>query len=916
MVNFFYGKGKFPPVKENIVFGGAMYLTLDAYLRRQAATQADRTAIINVTGGTVQKLSYAQLYDHIQRVAAWLLAQGCGRQSRGLIIMENRPEWPLSYFGLLLAGGTAVPVDVQSRPEHLAYVLEQTQARVVFASAQAPLAALAQGPSVQQVVLAGPPPACGFPGIPFGELLQTPPTDVLPQVEVDDLASIIYTSGTTGLPKGVMLTQKNFAANYEGIAALRAVTKEDNFLALLPLFHAFPFTATLLLPLFTGATVTFIDTLKAEPVLRCLKEQRVTILPVTPQVLQHFYRGIAARLEQLPLGLGRLLPRALELARRWRTQGGPDLSALLTRKFRQTLGDQFRFFVSGGAKLPEELAENFGRLGFTVLEGYGLTETAPVVAINPPEAPRLGSAGKPLVNVAVRLDHPDAQGVGEILIRGDNVMAGYFQNEAATRAVIQDGWFRSGDLGRLDADGYFYVQGRIKDIIVLSSGKNISAEEVAQHYLQAPAIKEIFILPDARQEKLAAVIFPNFDYFRQTGETDVYSRVKWYLDYYSQQLEPYKRVRDFVLTNQELPKTRLGKIRMQEAAKIYQERAGKPYQAKKSALQEDLSAIGVEVVQLLLAKSGQPVIALDDHLELDLGLDSLALVELAAALEERFQVAIKETGFADIFTVGELVRFVESLQPGEREPAAAVQRSWTAILQQDPPEVLRRRIELGAPLGASLFTWACSLKFGLLAKGFFHLQGRGQENLPRGAALICPNHTSYLDGFLIFLVTPQARRQNLFFLGSTYYFDLPLIRPLVKALRVIPVDSARHLVEAMQAAAYVLRHGKLLCVFPEGARSITGELREIKKGVVILAKELQVPIVPAHIQGSYEAWGPLQTWPKPHRITVTFGRPQSFGQFLAAGRSLQPEAGEEEAAALGLRQALAALQEKGMRDAG
>ncbi len=886
-----------------------MYLTLSDYLGRQVEAHPERPAIIAVTGTTATTLTYGQVNDQVRRLAAWLLAQGLAQGDRGLIIMENCPAWPVSYFGLLAAGGTAVPVDLQSRPEHLAYVLEQTQARVVFASPAAPLAALAQAPSVRHLVVAAETlPPCAAQGVAFHQVLQTPPATHLPAAGLNDPASIIYTSGTTGLPKGVVLTQKNFAANYEGIAALRAVGPEDNFLALLPLFHAFPFTATLLLPLFSGARVTFVDTLKAEPVLRAIKAQGVTILPVTPQVLAHFYRGIAARLAQLPCGLGMVLPRLLETARRWQERGGPDLSGLLTRRFRQALGAQFRFFVSGGAKLPVELAENFTRLGFTVLEGYGLTETAPVVAINPPEAPRLGSAGKPLANVEVRIDGPDDQGVGEILIRGDNVMAGYFQNDAATRAVIQDGWFRSGDLGRLDQDGYLYVQGRIKDIIVLSSGKNISAEEVAQHYLQAPAIKEIFILPDARQEKLAAVIFPDFDYFRRSGETDVHSRIKWYLDFYSQQLEPYKRVRDFVLTNQELPKTRLGKVRMQEAARIYQERAGKAYQAKKSALQEDLSDIGLEVVRLLMAKSGQPVVALDDHLELDLGLDSLALVELAAALEERFQVAMKETGFAEVFTVSELIRFVEGLQPGVPELPAAGPRSWREILQQEPPPALKQRIEVGRPLGAALFTWACSLKFGFLAKIFFHLKVRGQDQLPSGAALICPNHTSFLDGFLIFLATPQARRQNLFFLGSTYYFDLPLVRPLVKALRVIPVDSARHLVEAMQAAAYVLRHDKLLCVFPEGARSITGELREIKKGVVILAKELDVPIVPAYIQGSYEAWSPLMSWPKPHRITVTFGPPRRFAELLAAGHSQQPEVGEEEAAALGLRQALIQLQ--------
>ncbi len=245
----------------------------------------------------------------------------------------------------------------------------------------------------------------------FRELLASPPAPDLPDIHLDDLASIIYTSGTTGPPKGVMLTHKNFAANYQGIAALEAVTAADNFLALLPLFHTFPFMASIILPFFTGATVTFIDTLKAEPVLRALKEQQVTILPVTPQVLQHFYKGIAKKLEDLPLGLGRVLNWALDLSRRWQARGGPDLTGLLTRTIRQALGPQFRFFVSGGAKLPEEVAENFARLGFTILEGYGLTETAPVVSINYP-AVRWGSVGRPLAGVEVKIDRPNAEGRG------------------------------------------------------------------------------------------------------------------------------------------------------------------------------------------------------------------------------------------------------------------------------------------------------------------------------------------------------------------------------------------------------------------------------------------------------------------------------------------------------------------------
>ncbi len=244
-----------------------MYLTLTEHLQRQAASQPEHTAIINVAGNSVQKISYHEFYDQVQRVAGWLQQRGVQKGDRGLIIMENRPEWPVSYFGLLLAGGTAVPVDLQSRAEHVDYVLEQTQAKVVFASAKAPLAEITRAPSVQYLVVAGELPA-GMPqAVAFQELLASPPAAALPEILLDDLASIIYTSGTTGPPKGVMLTHKNFAANYKGVAALEAVTAADNLMALLPLFHTFPFMATVILPFFSGATVTFIDTLKAEPVL-------------------------------------------------------------------------------------------------------------------------------------------------------------------------------------------------------------------------------------------------------------------------------------------------------------------------------------------------------------------------------------------------------------------------------------------------------------------------------------------------------------------------------------------------------------------------------------------------------------------------------------------------------------------------
>lgn len=882
-----------------------MLPTLTAYLARQAELSAQRPALVYVTPGGVQRWNFGELWDQVRRVAGWLRQVGWHPGDRGVIILENRPEWVITYFGLLLAGGTAVPLDVQSRPEYVSYILQKTRPRLVVAGAKAPVAEIAAAAPELSVLVAETPPG---PWRPWAELLTAPLPTALPELQPDDLASIIFTSGTTGPPKGVMLSHRNFAANYESIRQVGAITPEDNFLALLPLFHAFPFTATLLAPLFTGARVTFLATLQAEAVLRCLKEQGITVLAVTPQVLEHFYRGLERRLASLPAGLGQVIRLLLNAT--WQVQPRTQLPLhrYLSAPFRRALGKQFRYFVSGGAKLPAELALNFAKLGFTILEGYGLTETAPVVSLNPPEAPRFGSVGQPLAGIQVRVHQPDAQGVGEILIRGDNVMVGYFDDPEATAAAKRDGWFYSGDLGYLDADGYLYIQGRVKDIIVLRSGKNISAAEVAHHYLQAPAIKEIFILPDAQEEKLAAVIVPDFDYFRQAGETDLYSRIKWYLDYYSQQLEPYKRIRDFVITNQELPKTRLGKVQQHEAARIYRELAGRRYQAKKSALEEDLSPTARQVVELLLALSGRDLIALTDHLELDLGLDSLALVELTAALEERFHLRLPEEGLAAIFTVAELLELIDRLKPTASPAPLPAGATWTELLAQPPPEDLRRRLELGHPWGARLFTAASALLLGLAARAAFRLRVTGAANLPLGPALICPNHASFLDGFLIFVAVPARQRLDLFFQGTTYYFDLPLIRRLVKALRVIPVDSARHLVAAMQASAYVLKHGKLLCIFPEGARSVTGEMGEIKKGVLILAQELRVPLIPAYIQGSHAAWSPQAAWPRPHPIRIHFGRSWSFAALAARGRRRLPAAGGLTAAALGLKEAILDLR--------
>jgi long-chain acyl-CoA synthetase len=891
-----------------------MLRTLTDRLDEVVREAPEAVAILFREGDAVRQYTYGQVWEHCLGVAARLQAEGLKPGDRAAILLPNRPEWCFSYFGILLAGGVAVPLDLQYGPEQIRHILGETRARLIFASARAPLADLESLEYLEKIVVAGPLDPSRPKAVPFPALDPAAVADfALPARGPDDLASIIYTSGTTGPPKGVMLSQGNFYANYLSIWQLNAVTPQDNFLSLLPLHHALPFMANLVVPLLSRAKITYLDTLQAEAILQCLREQQVTILVVTPQVLQHFYQGIRRRLAALPLGLGSLLTTALQVAGELKPRLGVDLAAPLRRRLRAGLGRGFRYFICGGARLPQDLARGLLNLGFEVLEGYGLTETAPVVSINPPEAPRLGSVGRALAGVEVRIKDPDPEGMGEILIRGANVTPGYYLNDAATREAFRDGWFLSGDLGRLDQDGYLYVTGRLKDIIVLSSGKNVSTEEVGQHYLKSAKIKEIYVLPDAKEEKLVAVVVPDFEHFRATGEGDVYGEVKWQLEYYSQQLPPYMRLKDFVLVNHELPKTRLGKIKGYEAAALYRQQAGRRHQARRTALEEGLSPLGAQVIEVLAAKTGTERLYPDDHLELDLGLDSLALVELVAALEQELAVEIKEEEFAGIFTVAELIRFLEAKEPADaagREEAEAPVLSWGELLKLDPDPALLAKIGLNSEFAGRLATLLLSLTLGMWFRLWFRLRVEGLEGLPPEGCIFCPNHLSFLDGFLVSAAVPPALRNRLFFMGFSNYFEIPVVKDLIKLIRVIPVNSARHLVEAMQASAYILRRGGSLCIFPEGARSPSGRLRAFKKGVAILARELGVKLVPVHISGSFEAWGPNMPVPRPHPIRVTFGRALTAAELREQGLKLQSEARDYEAITLALAAEVAKLGQR------
>lgn len=880
-------------------------LTLTGALEKVAKERSQKTCMQHKKGKDSLCYGYDQLLDESFKIANWLLSKGIKKGDRVALMLENSPQWGVCYFGILFSGAIAVPIDIQSGHDDLEYILKDSHCKVIFtSSAISCFEVLEKNSHLEEIVLMEEGQSKDNIHSYRQVLMNVSQEKTLPALDIDDIASIIYTSGTTGPFKGVMLTHKNFYSNFLSVERFNIVRANDNMLSILPLHHSYAFLVTLIVPLFCGAMITYIDTLRSEEIIKVLQEENITIMVVVPQIMKVFYKKIKENLERRNLYFRVYLNLIKEILWAIRCITKLNLSKLVFSKIHSRLGSNLRFFVCGGAKLDEEICRFFFKLGFKIIEGYGLTETSPVVSLNPPSNLKIGSVGKSLTSVQVKIDNPDNTGIGQIIIKGPNVMRGYYHRRDETEAVLKNGWFYSGDLGYLDKGGYLYIKGRLKETIILSSGKNISPEEVESHYLKSLFIKEMCVLFDEKEDKLVAIVLPNLAYFKKVRESNVYDIVKWNLEYLSAKLPPYKRIRGFVLVSEDLPHTRLGKIKRFKASQIYRESLDKkiPKKAIEKTLPSGLSPVAKEVLAILKKEKKLKEIYLTDHLELDLGIDSLEKIEILLALEKEFNVAIKEEDLAKVFTVKELLDYIEQITIEKKFIKGKEPIAWGNILSSPPQDFLREKIELTPKVRSKLLTFGGGISLDLLFRVFFSLRVYGKSNLPQERFMLCPNHTSYLDAFIIFSALPLRLKHSTFFIGLSKYFVVPIIRDFVKYLKVIPIDFSSNLVETMKAASFVLRNKKTLCVFPEGVRSVDGHLKEFKKGVGILAKELDIEIVPVCIKGAHGAWRPGVVMPKPYPVKVIFGKALSAAQLRDRGKALKQDIDDYQAISLGLKQ--------------
>ena len=776
------------------------------------------------------RVTYRELGMYSDRAGRTLQRFGVKAGDRLLLMSENRPEWAMAYFGILKAGATAAPLDHQLS---LAEVLNCAQA--------ARAAVLVASPKVLERL--GPLPE-GLRALALPDLLRDGPETrpLRKSVGADEVASILFTSGTTGKPKGVLLTQRNFASLATKLAGLFDLRVGEGLLSVLPLHHTFEFSCGLLVPLMLGAEITYLDELTADRLGEALEHNDIHAMIGVPALWQLLHRRLTQELASRPSAVRAAVEAAMALHGELRNRTSFNVGKLLFWPIHNRFGGKLRLLVSGGSVLPDDVQQAFHELGLDLTEGYGLTEAAPVLAVTVPENKRRsGTVGPPIPGVELRIDQPNDEGVGEVIAKGPNVMAGYLDDPESTLKVLENGWLRTGDLGRLTPDGHLSLVGRKKDVIIDATGKNVYPDELEELYGKSAVVKELCVLglPDGKgNERIACLCV-----LRElaAGETRDEQRQRATEDFArtSADLPLWKRIKILHFWDGDLPRTATRKVKRPQVV------------AELVRLERAASAGGQAVVtrgddswlyDLLsdLAQRPRGTVGPQTRLVADLGFDSLLVAELAVALEKAGVAPPDEGQLSTMNTAGELARAVE--QRGE------VRASETLPAQEEKELAVPAMV---AAAGRSVIGF---FQEGLYRK-LFDLEVEGAGNVPSNAPfLVAANHQSHLDVGLVKMALGEEGKKLASLAARDYFFDNPWKRAWFgNFTNLVPIERKGGLKESLRAAVRTLEYGYHLLIFPEGTRSPDGTLQEFKPAIAYLSFAAGADILPVYLEGTHEA---------------------------------------------------------------
>jgi len=787
--------------------------------------------------------TYGEIAQFANRLANELTNREIGEGDRVLLWGPNSAEWVIAFLGCALRGAVVVPMDNVATPDFAMRVHKQVDAKLLVCSHEH------IQPSVASLILEDLPQL----------LTEHPaPSSVKAKLQRDDPLEIVFTSGTTAEPKGVVITHGNVLSNLEPLEAeIRKYLKYERFvhpirfLNLLPLSHVFGQFLGIFLPQLLGGTVIFQNTLNPSEVIQTIRRERVSVLIAVPRMLQSLKEKIERDLHDEDEG-------GLEAFRK-RLQSAEGKHFLhrwwIFRRIRRQFGWKFWAFICGGATLDRTTEEFWHRLGYAVVQGYGLTETTAIISVNHPFRLGKGSVGKVLPGREIKLASD-----GEILIRGSGVASGYWKGHELNPVAAEEGWYHTGDIGEMDAEGNLYFKGRKKDVIVTPAGMNVYPEDLETALRAQPGVRDsaVIALPrNGNAEPLAVLIL------RDSTDPDSVVRGA------NASLAEYQQMhRWFVWTEEDFPRTSTHKprsnvIREVVVAKLDSQTRGF---APASPLAELIGRItGHNPSQL----------AQSANLDTDLNLSSLDRVELLSALEDRYQVDLSETRFAELQTVGDVERMLRG------EGAPRIHYHYPAWAQRWPVTWIR------------LITNYLMLLPAVFILGWPRIEGRENLRQIRGPVLVVSNHVADVDPGFIWNALPARIRHKLAIATGgeklESYRTPPPGRNLlgrvydrvkwilgVSLLNLFPLPREAGFRQSFAYVGESVDRGYSVLVFPEGRHTEDGNMRPFRAGIGLLARSLGIPVVPMRIDGLFGLKKAGKKFARPHSITVRIGLPMKF----------------------------------------
>ncbi|HEX3739974.1 MAG TPA: AMP-binding protein [Terriglobales bacterium] len=794
-------------------------------------------------GYRLVRSTYAEVAALAFRLARELTARGIRKGDRIVLWGPNSAAWVAAFFACANRGVIAVPMDDAASPDFAVRVFQQVEARLLICSrdhAQPELPSL------------------------FFEEMQASlesraPQPLNPQkISAEDAMQIVFTSGTTAEPKGVVITHGNVLGNVAPLEAqITPYLKYERFvhplrfLNLLPLSHVFGQFLGMYLPPLLRGTVFFQETLKPGDIIHTLRHERISVLVAVPRMLQSLKEKIERDLEDS----GRLdrfhkqfsAAEGKHFLRRW----------WIFRRIHRQMGWKFWAFISGGAALDHDTETFWARLGFAVIQGYGLTETTSIISVNHPFKVGRGSIGKVLAGREVKLA-PD----GEILVRGSGVASGYWSAGELRPVSSEEGWYHTGDIGELDAEGNLFFKGRKKDVIVTPAGMNVYPEDLENALKAQPEVKDIVVVPLAHNgnaEPCAVLILRN-------GETDA-ARI---IDRANQSLAEYQRIRRWTIwPDDDFPRTSTQKPRRAEITAAAQKLIG----GDGNGATVGKTALANLISQITKRSAGN--LAETARLDSDLNLSSLDRVELLNALEDRYQVDLSETRFSSVNTVGDLERMLK----GETPPKAVYH--YPAWVQRWPVTWIRFVVHYTLLLPS------------VFVLGWPRIIGRENLRGVEGPVLVVSNHIADVDvGFILAALPAHLRHKLVTAAGGEALEALrtpPASRNFfarifdrlewflgVSLLNLFPLPRDAGFRESFAYAGESVDRGYSVLVFPEGHHTTDGKMRPFRAGVGLLVNDLNIPVVPMRIDGLFEVKQAGKRTARPFQIKVRIGAPISF----------------------------------------